>query len=149
MNGRRATRQTYSEERFATQSGNQEGEKHKGGTKMKGLKGLIRSFGLAALVGLSASAMAQISYTFETVNFPTDSFTQLLGINDFGAIAGYHGSGLTGHPNQGFTLDLPKTFTTENFPGSVQTQVIGINNLSGTAGFYIDAKGANHGFLKT
>jgi probable HAF family extracellular repeat protein len=112
------------------------------------MKGLILSLGLAALVGLPASVTAQISYTFETVNFPTDTFTQLLGINDFGEIAGYHGSGLTGHPNQGFTLDLPKTFTPENFPGAVQTQVIGINNLSDTAGFYIDAKGANHGFLK-
>ncbi|HXW14447.1 MAG TPA: hypothetical protein VEN79_08040 [Terriglobia bacterium] len=112
------------------------------------IKGLILSFGLAALVGLPASARAQISYTFETVNFPTDSFTQLLGINDFGEIAGYHGSGLTGHPNQGFTLELPKTFTTENFPGAVRIQVIGINNLSGTAGFYIDTKGANHGLVK-
>jgi probable HAF family extracellular repeat protein len=112
------------------------------------IKGLILSFGLAALVGLPVSALAQISYTFQTVNFPTDSFTQLLGINDFGEIAGYHGSGLTDHPNQGFTLALPKTFTTENFPGAVQTQVIGINNDSSTAGFYIDTKGNNHGFLK-
>ena len=115
---------------------------------MKGLKGLIRSLGLAALVGLPAPALAQISYTFQTVNHPSDTFTQLLGINNFGEIAGYHGSGLTGHPNQGFTLDLPKGFTTENFPGSVQTQVIGINNIFNTVGFYIDAKGVNHGFLK-
>ena len=115
---------------------------------MKGLKGLILRIGLAALVGLPATASAQISYTFQTVNFPTDVFTQLLGINNFGDIAGYHGSGLTGHPNQGFTLDLPSTFTTENFPGSVQTQVFGINNAFNSAGFYIDSKGANHGFRK-
>src|SRR5215469_6482579 len=102
---------------------------------MKGLKGLTLSIGLAALVCLPLSAMAQISYTFQTVNFPGDTFTQLLGINNFGDIAGYQGSGLTGHPNQGFTLDLPSTFTTENFPHAVQTQVIGINNLFTTAGF--------------
>jgi uncharacterized membrane protein len=74
----------------------------------------------------------------------------LLGINKFGTIAGYRGSGLPGHPNKGFTLVLPNTFTAENFPGSVQTQVIGINNnsVADTAGFYIDGSGANHGFLK-
>lgn len=115
---------------------------------MKGLQGLTLSFGLAALVCLPVSAIAQITYTFQTVNFSGDTFTQLLGINNFGAIAGYHGSGLTGHPNQGFTLDLPNTFTKENFPGAAQTQVIAINNASNTAGFYIDRNGANHGFLK-
>jgi uncharacterized membrane protein len=109
---------------------------------------LILSFGLAALVWPPMSAVAQLTYSFQTVNFPTDSFTQLLGINDSGEIAGYHGSGLTGHPNRGFRLDLPSTFTPENFPGAVQTQVIGINNVFNTAGFYIDANGSNHGFLK-
>jgi len=72
----------------------------------------------------------------------------LLGINDTGTIAGYHGSGLTGHPNNGFILELPSTFTPENFPSAVQTQVIGINSNGSTAGFYIDTKGANHGFLR-
>jgi len=112
------------------------------------MKKLTLSLGLAALVCLPMSAMAQVTYTFQTVNFSTDIFTQLLGINNFGVIAGYHGSGLTGHPNQGFRLDLPNSFTKENFPGAAQTQVIGINNASNTAGFYIDSKGANHGFLK-
>jgi len=87
---------------------------------------------------------------FQTVNAPGAGFTQLLGINKFGTIAGYRGSGLPGHPNKGFTLVLPNTFTEENFPGSVQAQVIGINNnsVADTAGFYIDGSGANHGFLK-
>lgn len=112
------------------------------------MKRLTLSFGLAAFVWLPMSAMAQLTYSFQTVNFPTDSFTQLLGINDFGEIAGYHGSGLTGHPNRGFRLDLPSTFIPENFPGADQTQVIGINNAFDTAGFYIDSNGANQGFLK-
>ena len=112
------------------------------------MKGWTLLFALAALICLTVSAMAQVTYTFQTVNFPSDTFTQLLGINDFGDIAGYHGSGLAGHPNKGFILDLPSTFTPENFPGAVQTQVIGINNDFNSAGFYIDGSGANHGFLK-
>ena len=55
---------------------------------------------------------------------------------------------MTGHPNRGFTLDLPLTFTPENFPGAVQTQVVGINNAGSTCGFYIDAAGANRGFVR-
>jgi hypothetical protein len=76
-------------------------------------------------------------------------FTQLLGINDQRAIAGYHGDENTEQtPNQGFTLDLPNKFTDENFPQSMQTQVIGIDNNGDTVGFYIDQGGATHGFLK-
>ena len=124
------------------------------------MKGLTLGFSLAALACLTMPGMAQdtasdlapdaISYTFRTVNFPTDVFTQLFGVNDSGEIAGYHGSGLTGHPNRGFTLtlDSPNIFTPENFPGAVQTQVVGINSAGFTCGFYIDTAMANHGFLK-
>lgn len=129
-------------------------KENKGGMTMKGL---TLSLGLAALAWLPMSGMAQdtsadlapgIPYTFQTVNYPSDVFTQLFGINDTGEIAGYHGSGLTGHPNRGFTLDLPLTFTPENVPGAVQTQVVGINNAGSTCGFYIDTAGANRGFLR-
>jgi hypothetical protein len=121
------------------------------------IKELIFSVCLATFLCVPISAFAQdttpdtsVNYSFRTINFPNDTFTQLLGINNHFVIAGYHGSGATGHPNQGFTLALtnPITFTPENFPGSVQTQVIGINNSDNTAGFYIDKTGANHGFLK-
>lgn len=112
------------------------------------MKGFALSFGLAVLVCLPVSALAQTTYTFQTINYPGDTFTQLLGINNAGKIAGYHGSGATGHPNNGFTLTLPNTFTSQNFPGSAQTQVISINNFGQTAGFYIDTAGNNHGFLK-
>jgi probable HAF family extracellular repeat protein len=118
----------------------------------------ICCLGLAVLVCLSMpSGMAQdtgaatdpsTTYTFQTVNYPGDNFTQLLGVNDSKVIAGYHGSGQTGHPNKGFVLTLPKTFTSENFPGSVQTQVTGINNHNTTSGFYIDTKMINHGFYE-
>ncbi len=90
---------------------------------------------------------ATVTFKFQTINFSGDVFTQLLGINKDNVIAGYHGSGATGHPNKGFVLTLPNHFALENFPGSVQTQVIGINDAGSTDGFYVDTKGINHGFL--
>jgi len=100
---------------------------------------------LLACLPLSAqSAQPQVTYTFQTVNYPGDTFTQLLGINNANVIAGYHGATV----NQGFTYNLgTKAFTNENFPKSVQTQVIAINNKGKTAGFYIDSKGTTHGFF--
>ena len=57
------------------------------------------------------------TYSFLTVDDPVDvnfaamqnipSFTNLLGINDKGLIAGFYGSGNAGDPNQGFLLTLP------------------------------------------
>jgi hypothetical protein len=82
-------------------------------------------------------------FSFRTVIFPGDTFTQLLGINDFEVIAGYHGANV----NKGFVFTFPDTFTPENFPNSAQTQVIGINNRGFTDGFYIDNAGITHGFL--
>ena len=86
----------------------------------------------------------KITYTLTIVNYPHDAYTQLLGINNAGEIAGYHGNGL----NQGFTLKLPNTFTLEELPGAVQTQVTAVNDLGQTAGFYTDQAGVQHGFLK-
>jgi hypothetical protein len=104
------------------------------------LKTLALSFSAAAL--LCVSAFAQ-SYNFQTINYPGDTFTQLLGINNSGDIAGYHGASI----NKGFTYSLSKgQFTDENYPGSKQTQVIGINNEPfKTSGFYI-LKGKTIGF---
>jgi len=92
------------------------------------------------------------SYNVQLVASPHDpTFTQLLGINDHRAIAGYDGSGQTVNgtlrPNKGFTLTLPSTFTPENYPDSAQTQVIGIDNAGDTAGCYVDQAGVTHGFL--
>jgi hypothetical protein len=79
------------------------------------------------------------------------TFNQLLGINDFGRIAGYFGSGQPGHPNKGYTLtpDYDQNdYHNENFPGSAQTQVTGLNNFGLTVGFYVDANGNNLGFAE-
>jgi len=114
------------------------------------MKRPVLKLGLAVLVCAFTSALLRagtITYNFQSISNPNDvTFTQLLGINNAGAIAGYFGSGATGHPNQGFTLILPNSFTSENFPSSVQTQVVGINNAGDTAGFYIDTAGVTHGF---
>jgi len=105
-----------------------------------------------ALDGLSQNKYATktVPYTFKVANFAGDTFTQLLGINNGGTIAGYHGAGSTPqNPNKGFTLTLPSNFTNENFPNSVQTQVVGINNQGNTGGFFVDMAGTTHGFLDT
>lgn len=108
------------------------------------LKNLALGLVLALFASLSMWAQdTPISYNFQTVNYPTDTFTQLLGINNAGVIVGYHGATV----NKGFTLVLPGNFTNENFPGSAQTQVIGINNHNKTVGFYVDQAGLVHGFI--
>jgi hypothetical protein len=89
-----------------------------------------------------SAAQTPHTYSFQDVNYPGDTFTQLLGINNSSVIAGYHNF----NQNSGFTLVLPNTFTTENYPNSMMTQVIGINNKSETAGFYVDQAGVTHGF---
>jgi uncharacterized membrane protein len=97
---------------------------------------------------IDATTTTPIYYNFDNVVFQGDTFVQLLGVNKHGKIAGYHGSGVTGHPNKGFVLTLPNSFSTENFPNSAQTQVIGINDSNETTGFFVDQKGLTHGFIR-
>lgn len=102
---------------------------------------------------LAPVTQAATIYNFQTLDNNADpTFNQLLGVNDGGLIAGYFGSGATGHPNQGYTLAPPygqANYTNENFPGSAQTQVIGVNNLANptTVGFWVDGAGNNFGFV--
>lgn len=102
------------------------------------------SLALAFALSLCTSAWAQ-NYSFQTVDYPSDTFTQLLGINNASRIAGYHNF----NSNSGFTLTLPGNFTTENYPHSAMTQVIGINNSMVTDGFYVDTNGITHGFFRS
>jgi probable HAF family extracellular repeat protein len=97
---------------------------------------------LAGALLFSTALWGQGSYTFVIANYPNDTFTQLLGINNSLRIAGYHNV----NQNSGFTLRLPLAFTTENYPNSMMTQVIGINNGNITDGFYVDNNGITHGF---
>jgi probable HAF family extracellular repeat protein len=102
---------------------------------------------LALLTGAASadnnSSKTAFNFT-EVVNQNDAAFTQLLGINNNGQIAGYFGDGSM-VPNHGFTLNQLSKFIDENFPGSTQTQVIAINNLDQTAGFYVTAE-VTHGF---
>jgi hypothetical protein len=105
-------------------------------------KSLVLGLGVALLACLPLAA--QTTYNFVDVNYPGDTFTQFLGINTGGIVAGYHGATV----NKGFTYNTAtKAFTDENYPGSAQTQVIGINHNQQTVGFYIDGKGNTHGFI--
>jgi uncharacterized membrane protein len=100
----------------------------------------------SALLLFGVPAFAVPAYTFQTVIDPADTnFTQLLGIDNSGTIAGYFGDGMV-VANNGFTLALPGTFTPENYPASLQTQVVGINNTGETVGFFVDGSGVTHGF---
>src|SRR3984885_4787863 len=106
----------------------------------------------AGAVGLAGAASASTvsasqatSYRIQTLNNNNDpTFNQLLGINDFGVIAGYFGSGAADHPNKGYQLEPSHTrYINENFPGSVQTQVTGLNNRGITVGFWSSMNNAN------
>jgi hypothetical protein len=76
------------------------------------------------------------------------TFTQALGINNAGTIAGYGNATAF----NGFTLTLPSSFKRENFPNPTPppsnffTQVVGIDAAGDTVGFYVDTAGLNHGF---
>jgi hypothetical protein len=95
--------------------------------------------GLLATAG-AAHASPAPTYSFTTLNNSNDpTFNQLLGINNYGVIAGYFGSGAAQHPNKGYYLLPGRTqldYRIENFPGSTQTQVTGINDLGTQVGFY-------------
>jgi PEP-CTERM motif-containing protein len=92
---------------------------------------------------LNTAVIHAANFNVQTVQYPTDpTFTQLLGINNSGKIAGFHGATTA----SGFTLTLPGAFTTENYPAAMQTMVTGINSAGSTVGIYVDAGGTTHGF---
>ena len=107
------------------------------------------AFAAPALATVTAPD-ASSNFTFTTLDDHADpTFNQLLGINNSGVIAGYFGSGATGHPNKGYELVKPYgqgNFINENFPGSMQTQVTGLNDNGVTVGFWVNGSGANQGF---
>ncbi|MGD0683667.1 MAG: hypothetical protein ABSA03_00990 [Streptosporangiaceae bacterium] len=105
-----------------------------------------------ASTATAAHPAGATAYKFQTLDNSNDlTFNQLLGINDHGVIAGYFGSGASGHPNKGYLLKPPygqANYVNENFPGSFQTQVTGLNDLGDTAGFWVNKAGTNSGFLE-
>ncbi|HTX06997.1 MAG TPA: hypothetical protein VME22_00215 [Solirubrobacteraceae bacterium] len=105
--------------------------------------------GAVAAPAVAQNRGGQAKYSFETLDNNADNtFNQLLGINDHGLIAGYFGSGLQGHPNQGYLLSAPYgqgSYHSENWPQSVQTQVTGLNNHGVTVGFWSTMNNAGVG----
>jgi hypothetical protein len=107
---------------------------------------------LGALVAVALASVAvpahAANYTFQNVIDPLNTnFTQLLGINDAGTIAGY-GNATT---FDGFTLTLPSNFARLNVSGANGgTQVVGISNGASptTVGFSI-TNGVTSGFANT
>ncbi|MGI8989819.1 MAG: hypothetical protein ACR2I2_09575 [Bryobacteraceae bacterium] len=64
------------------------------------LKIVVLKVALAGAAFLLPAA-AQAGYLFTDITSPSDpTFTQLLGINNAGTIAGYFGSGTAGYPKQ-------------------------------------------------
>ena len=109
------------------------------------MKWIATGISAVALIVTTSQGAQAASYSVQPVQFPTDpTFTQLLGINNAGTIAGFHGAATA----QGFTLTLPNTFAPQNFPGSVQTMVIAINGAGSTAGIYMDTAGTTHGYTE-
>ncbi len=103
---------------------------------------------LTAAANASTSVNGSSRYVFRTLNNAHDlTFNQLLGINDNGHIAGYFGSGATGHPNQGYLLRPPygsqSRYQNINFPRSVQTQLTGLNDEGVQVGFWSTQNNAN------
>ena len=75
---------------------------------------LVAAICFCVATSISAWEDDRFRFHFRTVNFPGDTFTQLLGINDSGTIAGYHGAAV----NKGFVFTFPNDFDLENFPNS-------------------------------
>ena len=101
----------------------------------------VRRASLALAVAAALFPAAAEAYTFTTINDPADppfngvTFTNLMGINSSGLIAGFYGSGQAGDPNTGFLLTLPNTFTLDNFPGNPQTQITALNDTGTFTGY--------------
>lgn len=105
---------------------------------------------IAGMAFLMASAIPDLGegipdgFSFQTINFPGDTFTQLLGVNNSTSIAGYHGASI----NEGFQVTPPDSFSLESVPLSTSTQVIGINNSGMTDGFFVNGStGLTEGFV--
>jgi hypothetical protein len=105
--------------------------------------GTADSMSLAGATRSSSSGLnVAMAGSFQIVklnNAHDETFNQLLGINNEGDIAGYFGSGATGHANRGYVLLPPfsqRSYLNVNVPRAKQTQVTGLNDLGVVVGFF-------------
>src|ERR1700693_1383704 len=107
---------------------------------------------------INQSGAGVMAYTFTTIAFPGDTFTQALGINGADIVVGFHGA----TTNLAYSLVLPATFTPVATPANLltipppsiplvptQTDAVGINNAQQIVGFVTDnqAPGITRGFI--
>lgn len=88
--------------------------------------------------------------TFTNVDYPGTPFNQLLSQNDHYQAAGYYSlSANNTTPDFPYIYDeIGGVFEVITIPGAVGgAQATGINNSQAKCGFFIDALGANHGWL--
>src|SRR5215467_646140 len=81
-------------------------------------------FGMVVFGGVQ-TAVADVQYSFTTIDVPGAINTQAFGINDSGQIVGFFDDALGGH---GFVLDTGGNFTTIDVPGASSTRAFGIND---------------------
>jgi hypothetical protein len=103
----------------------------------------LAGLAIAATFGATASGASKpraVNYQFRTLDNQRDpTFNELLGINNERVIAGYFGSGVTGHPSEGYLLFPPRydqrDYRGLDFPRSFGTQVTGLNDHGVYVGF--------------
>ena len=94
--------------------------------------------------GVTSSAVAQVIYSFTTVDVPSSVFTRVHNINRQGDMVGLFDF-VTG-VRHGFVLHNGG-FKQLDFPGSTFTSARGINSLRQIVGGYADSNDVDHGFL--
>jgi hypothetical protein len=103
----------------------------------------------AAPASPAVATPAEAGYRFSTLDDTSDTaFSQLLGINNNGHIAGYFGSGAAGHPSRGFVLRPPygpSRYQNVEVPGSAQTQLTGLNDMGVQVGSWSGPRAAGAG----
>jgi hypothetical protein len=105
--------------------------------------------GVAAARATTADThVVPFSYThLRTLDNHHDSTSNVLtAINNHRIIAGYYGSGATGHPIEGYLLKPPyrqSNYLRVRFPGAKQTEPFGLNDKNVIVGAYSNTKSSN------
>jgi hypothetical protein len=82
---------------------------------------------------------------FQTLDYPGAQFTNIIGVNDAGAIVGRFGDG-NGNVH-GFIKQQGRQFQQLDVPGSILTAALAINNQDVAVGHYVDGDRVTHGFV--
>src|SRR5262249_42405148 len=112
--------------------------------EMKPFRFNVRFLVLAAVLGLTAPALAAGSFT--NIDVPGATTTEAWGINNSGVIVGDYVDG--GGIFHGF-VKSGDSFTPVDFPGACGTSAKGINNSGAIVGNWCDSspQHAQHGYL--